>query len=58
MSAREYDSERRSSVQISQNAKGEPQVTVKAYTHDYDVLEQARVKAVAVFKATVHEVRQ
>jgi hypothetical protein len=49
--------EQHSSVAISQNAKGEAQVTVKAYSHDLDTLDAARVKAVQIYKATVAEVR-
>lgn len=52
MSAYETEREQRSSVKITQNAKGDAQVEVKAYTHDLDSLDAARVKAVAVFNAT------
>lgn len=49
--------ERRSSVQISENSKGEPAVTVKAYAHDHHLLEAARAAAVATYKAVRDEVR-
>lgn len=57
MSSSDYQQEGRSSVKISQNAKGEAQVEVKAYTHDLDALDAARTKAVAIYKAAVGEVR-
>lgn len=57
MSADEFRTEQRSSVQITENAKGDPSVTVKAYSHDLENLDAAREKAVAVYKATVQDVR-
>jgi hypothetical protein len=58
VSAAEYQQgEQHSSVKISQNAKGEAQVEVKAYTHDLAFLEAARMNAVGIYKKTVAEVR-
>lgn len=58
MSATEYErGEQRSSVKITMNAKGEAQVEVKAYSHDLDTLDAARVKAVEVYKTTAAELR-
>ena len=58
MSSAEYQQgEQHSSVKISQTAKGDPVVEVKAYTHDLLELDAAREKAVAVFKAAVDEVK-
>jgi len=57
MSTDEFRAEQRSSVQITENAKGDPAITVKAYTHDLDALDAARAKAVEVYKATVQDVR-
>lgn len=52
MSVDEFRSEQRSSVKITENAKGEPAVSVSAYTHDLDNLDAARSKAVEIYKAT------
>jgi len=49
--------EQHSSVQISMTAKGDATVTVKAYTHDLALMEEARQRAVAIYNATVREVR-
>lgn len=58
MSAVEYEKgDSRSSVKISENAKGEPAVEVKAYTHDAHLLDDAREKAVEIYKATRTAVR-
>jgi len=43
--------EQRSSVKISTTAKGDATVEVKAYTHDLAMLDEAREKAVAVYRA-------
>jgi hypothetical protein len=51
------DNEQRSSVKIATTAKGDATVEVKAYTHDLDRLDDAREKAVAVYKETVEAVR-
>lgn len=56
MSADEIRTEQRSSVKISQNAKGDPQIEVKAYSHDLDALEATRIAAVAAFKATLADI--
>ena len=56
MSATEYTpQEGRSSVKISQTAKGDPVVEVKAYSHDLEALEQTRLAAVAAFNATLRD---
>lgn len=52
MSADEVRTEQRSSVAISQNAKGDPQITVKAYSHDLENLDATREAAVRAYKAT------
>lgn len=52
MSADEVRTEQRSSVKITENAKHEPQVEVKAYSHDLEALDACRVAAVAAFKQT------
>lgn len=59
MSDTEYEpqGERRSSVSISENSKGDPAITVKVYTHDLDTLAAARQKAVETYKQTVADVR-
>lgn len=57
MSADESRTEQRSSVKIAENSKGEPAVEIKAYTHDLDSLDAARIAAVATYKATVADVR-
>jgi hypothetical protein len=54
---RQQQPEQRSSVKIKENAKGEPAVEVSSYTHDYHLLDAARVKAVEVYKATRADVR-
>jgi len=56
MSADEVRTEQRSSVAISQNAKGDPQVTVKAYSHDLESLDETRQAAVAAFKQTLNDI--
>lgn len=58
MSTTEYQQgESRSSVKIATTAAGKPLVEVKAYSHDLDMLDAAREKAVSVYKATVTEVQ-
>lgn len=52
MSADEFRTEQRSSVKITENAKGEPSVSISAYTHDLENLDAARIKAVETYKAT------
>ena len=52
MSGDEIRTEQRSSVKITENAKHEPQVEVKAYSHDLDNLEATRIAAVAAYRAT------
>lgn len=42
----------RSSVKISTTAAGKPLVEVKAYSHDLDTLDAARLKAVETYKQT------
>lgn len=56
MSDDEFRTEQRSSVKISQNAKGDPQVEVKAYSHDLETLEETRVAAVNAFKETLKDI--
>ena len=51
--------EQRSSVKISQTAKGEPQVEVKRVAgEEPGLLEEAAAAAVAVWKQTVDEARK
>jgi len=56
MSADEARSEQRSSVKISQTAKGDPVVEVKAYSHDLEALDSCREAAVRVFKQALEDV--
>jgi hypothetical protein len=56
MSANEQQTESRSSVAITMNAKGEPQVAVKAYTTDLSLLDAAAEKALAVYLSTAAKV--
>ena len=55
MSADEFRTEQRSSVKITQNAKGDAQVEVKAYSHDLATLDETRVAAVKAFQQTVQD---
>lgn len=57
MSADEVRTEQRSSIQITENAKGEPSVTVKAYSHDLENLDATREAAVRQYKLAVGEIR-
>lgn len=51
--------EQRSSVRISQTAKGDPQVDVKLVAgEEPGLVEEAAARAVAVWKATVTAARQ
>ena len=56
MSADEFRSEQHSSVKISQTAKGDPVVEVKAYSHDLDNLDACRERAVETFKQTLADI--
>ena len=42
-------------MKFSQNAKGDVQVEVKAYSHDLDALDATREAAVAAYKATLQD---
>lgn len=53
------ESEQRSSVKVTLNAKGEAQVEVKVYAgEDEAELERARTLAVDAFRRTVADVRE
>lgn len=57
MSTSDYQpTEGRSSIQITENSKGEPAISVKIYSHDLD-LDATRAKAIEVYKATRDAVR-